>query len=611
MSWHNSNNPSRRPPGPRHTSPRPNDDSEYPPLGLGSAQSLSNTTSNAAPMPRMIAAARERLANSSRERINSILGDSPYTTRRWTPAPGEDAHHTRQSRPNLPPSRLDVAPQLSTSPLSVPPLSGDFASQSPYPNNRMSSLEQLDRTLDEANAHLRALLDMSAANRVSHHHLPPNHPPAYTPSTRTHDFTYDNQRNKRRKVDEERYTHGVPNFRYGHYGQVESGDLHMEMVSCDGGMFSNESSYAAENILRNDNTVYCTKGNRCNIVLRHRGSTPFTLSELVIKAPGSMNYSHPVREGMVFITMDDDDVLHRTTQYQIQYAPTATGAAAAARDRVTFTNTDPRTRFNRESQQTISISHNRDGTMTSRPGRSFIYSHEQDVRMPQMPREFNASQPDFRISTEFSDEDDDAAGAGNFGAPVSILRRRTPNRIGPLPFENDADSDSPELRNDRMNTTFLREISNRFPSRGNSPGGDRHLAAASTDDLLNTNFEHWSTLVEVSADPSAASTAAASHGGGQHGGSTALAEAWDAHANATQEAIRAVGGAALLAPHARFHIEKKKSKCTIRFDPPVSGRFILLKMWSSHHDQGSNIDIQSVLVRGFAGPRYFPSLEMR
>lgn len=67
----------------------------------------------------------------------------------------------------------------------------------------------------------------------------------------------------------------------------------MEIVSCDGGMFSNESSYAAENILRNDNSVYCTKGNRCNIVLRHQGSTAFTLQELIIKGPTSMNYSHP------------------------------------------------------------------------------------------------------------------------------------------------------------------------------------------------------------------------------------------------------------------------------------------------------------------------------
>ena len=66
----------------------------------------------------------------------------------------------------------------------------------------------------------------------------------------------------------------------------------MELVSCDGGLYSNESCYAAENILKNDNSVYCTKGNRCNVVLRHQGATVFSLKELIIKAPGS-NYSSP------------------------------------------------------------------------------------------------------------------------------------------------------------------------------------------------------------------------------------------------------------------------------------------------------------------------------
>lgn len=158
---------------------------------------------------------------------------------------------------------------------------------------RLERMEQLDHTLDEANAHLRALLDMTSSHSISRQLLPSSHPPNYSPLTRQHSFTLDSQRNKRRKVDGERYAQAEQSFRYGHYGQVEAGDLEMEMVSCDGGMFSNELSYAAENILKNDNSVYCTKGNRCNIVLRHRGSTAFTLSELIIKAPGSMNYSHP------------------------------------------------------------------------------------------------------------------------------------------------------------------------------------------------------------------------------------------------------------------------------------------------------------------------------
>lgn len=89
-----------------------------------------------------------------------------------------------------------------------------------------------------------------------------------------------------------------------------------------------------------------------------------------------------------------------------------------------------------------------------------------------------------------------------------------------------------------------------------------------------------------------------------------LAEAAEASQIATQEAIQAVGGE-MMVPHARFFIERDKSKCKIRFEPPVSGRFILLKMWSPHHSPSGNIDVQSVLANGFAGPQYFPDIQLR
>lgn len=155
---------------------------------------------------------------------------------------------------------------------------------------RTANLDGWDREVDEANSQIRALLEATNTTSFS---------PLLTPSTnsfpsgRTFDYMDDHRRNKRRKLDSEKRTSNCKAFRYGTYGQVEPGQLRMEISSCDGGMFSNESSYAAENILKNDNTVYCTKGNRCNIVLRHEGGTAFTLQELVIKGPTSMNYSHP------------------------------------------------------------------------------------------------------------------------------------------------------------------------------------------------------------------------------------------------------------------------------------------------------------------------------
>lgn len=300
------------------------------------------------------------------------------------------------------------------------------------------------------------------------------------------------------------------------------------------------------------------------------------------------------------------------------------------RDRVAFSHTDSRLASSRAPQQTVSISHNRDGSTTTRNTHSYIYSssNENDVRMPQMPQEFTTSQPDFNIITECSDEDD--ANSGITAVPISILRRTTtaPNRIGTLPFENDGQrfSDSEDEDEDGDHNFFGSEDAMR--QRLGLGGGvsiaearsqrrqllRRHhhharqhgTAATSTpaQNLLNVNFDLTSGLSGGVGDSSSSGNGTGSFP------SVSLTEAWDAHANATQEAIRAVGGGALLAPHARFHIEKKKSKCTIRFDPPVSGRFLLLKVWSSQHDPGSNIDIQSVIARGFSGPRYFPSVEM-
>lgn len=106
------------------------------------------------------------------------------------------------------------------------------------------------------------------------------------------DHVEETRRIKRRKLDSDRITSSFKGFRYGRYGQVEPGQLELEIVSCDGGLYSDEPSYAAENILKNDATVYCTKGNRCNVVLRHQGATVFSLKELVIKAPGS-DFSSP------------------------------------------------------------------------------------------------------------------------------------------------------------------------------------------------------------------------------------------------------------------------------------------------------------------------------
>ena len=62
---------------------------------------------------------------------------------------------------------------------------------------------------------------------------------------------------------------------------------------------------------------------------------------------------------------------------------------------------------------------------------------------------------------------------------------------------------------------------------------------------------------------------------------------------------------------AHFHIKKSKHKVAIKFSPPVSGRFVLLKLWAGPGHGKGNVDVQSVILKGFGGGRFFPAVEMR
>ncbi|KAI1824446.1 hypothetical protein F4861DRAFT_530976 [Xylaria intraflava] len=360
--------------------------------------------------------------------------------------------------------------------------------------------------------------------------------PSLTPQQ--HEPPEESRQVKRRKLDSDRLSSNFQGFQYGKYGQIQPGHLKMELVSCDGGMYSeNTAQYAAENILKNDASVYCTEGPRCNIILRHQGATVFTLKELVIKAPRS-NLNSPVQAGMVFVAMTSDHLLNRTAQYQIQYAP-------------------PSQNMERESQSLnpiISIRHSEDGSTvtgvqmrTRRPYNTRLDDEDNDDGIAQIPSEFNVSLSPFEVTTECSDDEANDRNVRLFG--------RTPNRIGQLPFEGDSSDDDD-----------------------------------GTDDFSVSGTEYRSRR--------------------RHGrSSTSLAEAAEAVQIATQEAVRAVGGE-LLTPRARFYIEQNKSRCTIRFEPPISGRFILLKLWNPRNTHDS-IDIQSVIAKGFAGPRFFPSIQLQ
>jgi len=60
----------------------------------------------------------------------------------------------------------------------------------------------------------------------------------------------------------------------------------MEIASCDGGNYDPDGVCSRpENVLDNNQSVYSTKEDRCNLVLCHRDEAPFCLKKIVIRAP--------------------------------------------------------------------------------------------------------------------------------------------------------------------------------------------------------------------------------------------------------------------------------------------------------------------------------------
>lgn len=219
----------------------------------------------------------------------------------------------------------------------------------------------------------------------------------------------------------------------------------------------------------------------------------------------------------MFISMACDEVLNRTAQYQVQYVPRDVAKTHADRD---------------GRGPASSIRHNEDGTVASinrvRQRRINLNARLEEALehkaavFPVEPLPFPVT-----VATDCSDTEDSPA-------PRNLLRRQPPppNRIGPLPFESD-DSEQGENGFASWNDDMRFNDDDGTPP---PPPTDRD-----TQDMT-------------------------------------LAEAAEASQLATQEAVRAVGGE-LLAPHAKFYIEKDRNRCTIKFDPPISGRYILLKMY--------------------------------
>ncbi|OJI84374.1 hypothetical protein ASPTUDRAFT_30306 [Aspergillus tubingensis CBS 134.48] len=493
---------------------------------------------------------------------------------------------TRQSRANTGSSGPPVRPRPGVprlQPLSVPVANPDESASDPSRSDSRTPRPRAGRGSDRPNR-LRRPRDSNTSSLLDTP-VPHLDSPTAMPQQVEDKHQLDRARTKRRKLDTDDNREGLQGFRYGQYGQVVPGALRMELTSCDGGRYEphGESSWP-ENILRNDASVYCTKSDRCNLVLKHQGESPFCLKKIVIKAPKS-GYNSPyvsvgldtlsqtitdnfkrIREGMVFVSMSCDEVLARTAAFEVQWESTRSfarhlpGGMQPSRE---YLNAYRPPLQSLGRGPVIDPSSDSESDSTDDPGAV-------------EPSASNVPDPtsEFRVTTEYSAQSDvrhDRLGHMDDDDLISLTDTDS-MPLGRMDEDNTICSDSEmSLSDDDSNvSTFTRrqrELSRRIRAmrrryvaeREGQPRRRPYLA------MPTPGLRPEGTLGSESPQ--------------------------------------------LMKPHARFSIERNKSMVSIKFDPPPSGRYILVKLWSPH--SGKNIDIQSIIAYGYAGTRFFPALSFR
>ncbi|EKG09869.1 hypothetical protein MPH_13076 [Macrophomina phaseolina MS6] len=404
---------------------------------------------------------------------------------------------------------------------------------------------------------------------------------------------------KRRKLDRDDAS-TILSTRYGHFGEVVPGRLRMEIVSCDGGEYSDNSGdlHRVENALKNDASVYCTKRSHCNLILRHQGETAFCLDKIVIKAPergftapyvdsdeetllepADKNAVNSVQEGMIFLAMDSESLVTGTAPYQIDY-----GATSSTSSRASSTSSSSSRRPERISL--LESLHDPD-VVAGMARRSDMRDRlDQQAREDREARFARLLRMRRRLeSRQHRDNNGENCDYLESNARPSVISPSAPSPPPPLQglhVTQEEDDQSSESEPDQPSASIMADRLRR-DSRWRAESDEEDY----DDEMRNVNHLFWARRADAGIIRSARRSTPSK----------------------IEPEESAVADGEVLAPHARFFMQKNKSKITIRFDPPVSGKFILLKLWSpSKH---GNIDIQNIAVHGFSGPRSFPAIELR
>jgi len=309
------------------------------------------------------------------------------------------------------------------------------------------------------------------------------------------------------------------------------------------------------------------------------------LEKVVIKAP-ERGFTAPVQEGMIFVSMSSNDLLSGTSGYQIDYnnqsAHHSSNSSTSSQD-----------------EEEISLAESLTDPAVwaaSRLGRAEALENEREFLDMQHQR-IRWQRSHRRLRDQLMQEG--SRPAVRYDTPTNATINMTENCDWPVTDSTHSSAGVSAPTPPPFTVTT--------ESDGESSVEDEQPSAAVLRDRLRRDSQWRADTDDEDED---ARVAALWEGrDGRFGSSGYLRATRRSTPSRIEPKDASPEADGLIPPHARFFIAKHKNKITIKFDPPVSGKFVLLKLWSPQH--GGNIDIESVLFHGFSGPRYFPACQMR
>lgn len=364
----------------------------------------------------------------------------------------------------------------------------------------------------------------------------------------------------------------------------------MEIISNDGGEHSDPRNpgifLGATNMLRLDKSVFCSERTSAGVVMRHADDTPFCLEKVYVVGP-EHGFTAPVREGVVYVAMEISDLetymdpphhARRSVNNPVHEQPyNRYRGIQASPEQLTLSDALRDPEIASAANRSISP-FPRDDSENSSPeepyyGADYLGQTDPETHcdIPSPPAD--SQPPHIERSIPFTLVSDEESGPEDT-SPQEVLdyRLQRLRRMRRTHDMDDWDSPGPPTWSySRADGTVVHRGASR--SERSEAGGPRSFPNNMLEALLAR-----ARPVSPPTDP------------------PRMQRTKTSQPAANDPKVQA----------ARFSIKKGKSRVTVKFDPPVSGRYLLLKLWAGK----SNVDVQSVIAKGYAGPRFFGAVEL-